>query len=98
MRKTALPSGVSSIAEDAAPAALECEDELSSRNECVTFPRNAIACGQALADQGWDIHPSHANFVWLRLGERTQEFAQACDAAGITIRAFPDEGVRISVG
>ena len=52
---------------------------------------------QALADQGWDIHPSHANFVWLRLGERTQEFAQACDEVGITIRTFPDEGVRISV-
>jgi histidinol-phosphate aminotransferase len=35
--------------------------------------------------------------VWLRLGERTQEFAQACDEVGITIRTFPDEGVRISV-
>ena len=95
MRKTALPFGVSSIAEDAALAALECEDELFERVRQLSHERDRV--WQALADQGWDIHPSHANFVWLRLGERTQEFAQACDAAGITIRAFPDEGVRISV-
>ena len=95
MRKTALPFGVSSIAEDAALAALECEDELFARVRHLSQERDRV--WQALADQGWDIHPSHANFVWLRLGERTQEFAQACDAAGITIRAFPDEGVRISV-
>ena len=95
MRKTALPFGVSSIAEDAALAALECEDKLFERVRHLSQERDRV--WQALADQGWDIHPSHANFVWLRLGERTQEFAQACDAAGITIRAFPDEGVRISV-
>ncbi|MEC9129284.1 MAG: histidinol-phosphate transaminase [Actinomycetota bacterium] len=95
MRKTALPFGVSSVAEDAALAALECEDELFERVRHLSQERDRV--WQALADQGWDIHPSHANFVWLRLGERTQEFAQACDAAGITIRAFPDEGVRISV-
>lgn len=95
MRKTALPFGVSSIAEDAALAALECEDELFERVRHLSRERDRV--WQALADQGWDLHPSHANFVWLRLGERTQEFAHACDAAGITIRAFPDEGVRISV-
>ena len=95
MRKTALPFGVSSIAEDAALAALECEDELFERVRHLSHERDRV--WQALADQGWDIHPSHANFVWLRLGERTQEFAQACDEVGITIRTFPDEGVRISV-
>ena len=95
MRKTALPFGVSSIAEDAALAALECEDELFERVRHLSQERDRV--WQALADQGWDIHPSHANFVWLRLGERTQEFAQACDEVGITIRTFPDEGVRISV-
>ncbi len=95
MRKTALPFGVSSIAEDAALAALECEDELFERVRHLSEERDRV--WQAFADQGWDIHPSHANFVWLRLGERTQEFAQACDEVGITIRTFPDEGVRISV-
>jgi histidinol-phosphate aminotransferase len=42
--------------------------------------------------------PSQGNFVWLRLGERTLEFAAACEAAGVSVRPFPGEGVRISIG
>ena len=95
MRKTALPFGVSTIAEDAALAALECEDELFDRVRHLSRERDRV--WNALAEQGWKIHPSHANFVWLRLDERTEEFAAACEDAGITIRAFPGEGVRISV-
>ena len=41
----------------------------------------------ALRDQGWAIHRTEANFVWLRLG----------DATGITIRPCAGEGVRITV-
>ena len=95
IRKTALPFGVSSIAEDAALAALECEDELFDRVRHLSAERDRV--WQAIADQGWEIYPSHANFIWLRLGDRTEEFALACEAAGITVRAFPGEGVRISV-
>jgi histidinol-phosphate aminotransferase len=51
----------------------------------------------ALQDQGWDIHRTEANFVWLRLGDHTTDFVAACEAAGITIRPFPGEGVRITV-
>lgn len=95
MRKTGVPFGVSSIAEEAAVAALQCEDELFERVRHLADERDRV--WHALADQGWIIHPSHANFVWLRLGERTQDFAHACEEAGITVRAFPGEGVRISV-
>lgn len=95
MRKTMIPFGVSNIAESAALAALECEDELFARVRHLAEERDRV--WQALADQGWTIHPSHANFVWLRLGDRTEEFSAACEQAGITIRAFPGEGVRISV-
>jgi histidinol-phosphate aminotransferase len=95
MRKTALPFGVSTVAQDAALAALECEDELMDRVRHLSQERDRV--WNALADQGWKIHPSQANFVWLRLDHRTEEFAAACEEAGITIRAFPGEGVRISV-
>jgi histidinol-phosphate aminotransferase len=95
IRKTSIPFGVSSIAEEAAIAALGCEDELFARVEHLADERDRV--WHALADQGWNIHPSHANFVWLRLGDRTQEFADACEEVGITVRAFPHEGVRISV-
>jgi histidinol-phosphate aminotransferase len=53
----------------------------------------------ALRELGWTTVPgSQANFVWLRLGERTAEFAAACDAAGVVIRPFAGEGARITVG
>lgn len=95
MRKTALPFGISTIAEEAAIAALQCEDELFERVRELSNERDRV--WQALADQGWRIHPSHANFVWLRLDGRTEEFAEACEEAGITVRAFPGEGVRITI-
>ena len=96
IRKTALPFGVSSIAEAAALAALESEPELFERVQHLSQERDRV--WRALAEQGWTIHPSHANFIWLRLDDRAEQFAASCEAAGITIRPFPGEGVRISIG
>jgi histidinol-phosphate aminotransferase len=52
----------------------------------------------ALLSDGWTVPPSEANFVWLRLGERTMEFSEACDAQGVSVRPFAGEGVRVSIG
>ena len=53
----------------------------------------------ALREQGWTSVPdSQANFVWLRLGERTADFAAACDAAGVVVRPFAGEGARVTIG
>ena len=53
----------------------------------------------ALRDQGWTSVPeSEANFVWLRLGERTADFAAACEAAGVVVRPFAGEGARVTIG
>lgn len=41
---------------------------------------------------------TQANFVWLRLGEQTVAFAAACERAGVVIRPFPGEGVRVTIG
>jgi histidinol-phosphate aminotransferase len=35
---------------------------------------------------------------WLQTGERTAAAAAAFEAAGIVVRAFPPEGIRISIG
>ncbi len=46
-----------------------------------------------------DGHGTEAeDVVWMRLGESTAEFSQSCDEAGLTIRAFPGEGVRVTIG
>jgi histidinol-phosphate aminotransferase len=51
-----------------------------------------------LRAQGWTVPETQANFVWLRLGERTVAFAAACEQAGVVIRPFAGEGVRVTVG
>lgn len=95
LRKTALPFGVSTIAEEAALASLAAESELMDRVNSLVVERERVI--DALRAQGWTIHPSHANFVWMRLGEKAVEFAQVCEAEGITIRPFPGEGVRVTI-
>jgi histidinol-phosphate aminotransferase len=52
----------------------------------------------ALRGQGWTVPDTQANFVWLRLGERTADFAAACSEAGVTVRPFVGEGCRVTVG
>jgi histidinol-phosphate aminotransferase len=36
--------------------------------------------------------------VWLRLGATSLDFAAACARAGVSVRAFDGEGVRITAG
>jgi histidinol-phosphate aminotransferase len=95
LRKTAVPFGVSSIAQRAAIESLRREAALLERVETLVSERDRVRA--ALLDQGWDVPVSEANFVWLDLGEATVEFAAACDEAGVVVRAFPGEGCRITV-
>ncbi|MGB8938673.1 MAG: aminotransferase, partial [Streptomyces sp.] len=47
---------------------------------------------------GWTVPETQANFVWLRLGERTSDFAAACEKAGVVVRPFAGEGMRATIG
>ncbi|MEU6404148.1 histidinol-phosphate transaminase [Streptomyces sp. NPDC046985] len=96
LRKTAVPFGVSQLAQEAAIASLRAEDELLGRVGSLVCERTRVVDG--LRAQGWTVPETHANFVWLRLGERTAAFAHACEQAGVVVRPFPGEGVRVTVG
>jgi histidinol-phosphate aminotransferase len=96
VRKTMLPFTVNSVAQAAAIASLEAEEELLERVETVVKERDRVSA--ALRADGWVVPESEANFVWLRLGEHTAQFAAGCDAAGIAVRPFPGEGARVSLG
>jgi histidinol-phosphate aminotransferase len=96
LRKTAVPFGVSRLAQDAAVASRRSEDALMERVDALVAERERVS-GELRA-QGWTVPESHANLVWLRLGERTVDFAAACEKAGVVVRPFPGEGVRVSVG
>lgn len=96
LRKTAVPFGVNTIAQDAAMASLRAESELFERVDALVKERERI--WETLRGQGWPVPPTEANFVWLRLGERTSRFAAACEEAGVIVRPFAGEGVRVTVG
>jgi histidinol-phosphate aminotransferase len=97
LRKTAVPFGVNALAQTAAVASLAAEDELFERVEALVAERTRVQ--DVLRAQGWSSVPrSQANFVWLRLGERTSEFAAACEEAGVVVRPFAGEGVRVTIG
>ncbi len=90
LRKTAVPFGVSIVAQDAAIASLAAYDELAERVDALVVQRDRVLT--ALREQGWDVPDSQANFVWLELGERTTEFAAAAEAAGLVVRPFAGSG------
>lgn len=95
LHKTALPFGVSSLAQAASVAALKAEQELLERVEFVRAERDRVM--SVLREQGWNLYPSYANFVWLRTGDRTSEIYEAFEKAGLSVRPFPNEGLRITV-
>ena len=96
VRKTAVPFGVSTIAQVAAVASLEHEAELFSRVEEVIAERTWFE--SELTKLGFNLPRSQANFVWIPLGERTEEFALRSEGIAVSIRPFAGEGVRISIG
>jgi histidinol-phosphate aminotransferase len=96
VRKTAVPFGVSNIAQVAAVVSLEHEAELFERVEEVIADR--IWFESELAQLGFKLPVSQANFVWLPLGDLTEEFAKRSEGIAVSIRPFPGEGVRISIG
>jgi histidinol-phosphate aminotransferase len=96
VRACSLPFGVSSLAQAAAVASLAAEAELFERVDAIVAERDRVRA--ALTDQGWVFPEPQGNFVWLPLFERTAEFVAAAEQAGVTVRPFAGEGVRVSIG
>lgn len=96
VRACALPFGVSAVAQAAAVAALEHEAALLSRLDTVVAERSRVVA--ALQRQGWSVPEAQGNFVWLPLGSRTPRFAAAAEAAGVMVRPYAEDGVRVTIG
>lgn len=95
-RKVAVPFGVTDLAQIAASASLDAEDELSLRIDEVVRQRDRLHA--LLLAAGWPAVRSQANFVWVPAGERTEELETLLREGGVITRAFAGEGVRISSG
>ena len=94
-RAVAVPLGVTDLAQRAAIASLEHEDELLERVAELIERREQIR--DALLAQGWDVPPAQGNFVWLPTGDATPQAAAIFERGGIVVRAL-GEGIRISIG
>lgn len=95
IRKTAVPFGVSVVAQEAALASLGERSALLARVEDVVAERGRVVA--LLQDQGWALPQTQANFVWLATGERTGEIGAALAEKGLSVRAFAGEGLRCSI-
>ncbi len=96
VRKVITPFSTSGLAQAAALAALRAGAEMAERAALVVAERERmeVALTKALPD----IPETQANFVWLPLKDRSAAFASACEAAGVIVRAFAGEGVRVTIG
>ncbi|HSU03346.1 MAG TPA: aminotransferase class I/II-fold pyridoxal phosphate-dependent enzyme, partial [Nocardioides sp.] len=96
LRAVSLPFGVSHVAQAAAIASLEAQDELFARVEDLVARRADLVT--RLREVGWELPDAQGNFVWFPLGDRALDFAAACGEAGISVRPFAGAGVRVSIG
>jgi len=95
LRKTAVPFGVSTIAQQAAITSLDAFDELQQRVDALVAERGRVVA--ELRHLGWHVPDTQANFVWLPLGADTEAFAAQADKAGLVVRPFAGEGVRCTI-
>lgn len=96
LRRTQVPFSVSAVAESAAVAALGTIDDVTRHAEEIARERDRVVA--AARELGWTVPDSTANFIWLRLDdERRERLMAAFDRAEILVRAYPGDGIRITV-
>lgn len=91
----AIPFGVNAVAQAAALAALDEEQEVIRRAGIVTAERSRVA--QQLRHLGLGVADSQANFWWLPAGAGSARLAAELERRGVVTRPL-GTGVRVTVG
>jgi histidinol-phosphate aminotransferase len=94
--KTLVPFAVNALAQAAALAALEHEDQITAAVDAILAERARVEV--ELAAAGWTFPNHQANFVWLATAERTDEIVLALEKRGVVVRPFSGEGIRVTIG
>lgn len=94
VRKVLTPFSTNALAQAAALAALDADDEMRRRAAQVVAERDRLV--PALRKWVGDVPDSQANFYWLPVAEPAA-FGAACESRGVIVRPF-GEGVRVTVG
>ncbi|SFT03519.1 histidinol-phosphate transaminase [Saccharopolyspora flava] len=96
LRKVTIPFSVNALAQTAAIASLQAQDEL--RRRCADVVAERVRVHRELVAMGYEVPETQANFVWLPLGERTAAFNEHCLDNRVVVRAFAGEGARVTIG
>ena len=96
LRMVDVPFSVNSLAQVAALASLDVEDELLARCRGVAAERDRVRT--ELLAMGYPVPDSQANFVWLPLGVQTAALTGHCLEHKIVVRPFSGDGVRVTIG
>ena len=96
--KVAAPFSITGISQAAAVASLqpEAQAELVERVDVIRAERSRVI--SAARSLGFDVPESQANLIWLPVGNQTGDVFATLERHGVVGRAFPDDGVRITVG
>jgi histidinol-phosphate aminotransferase len=96
IRKVLTPFSTNLVAQAAAMAALDAEDEVRRRCALVVSERERVT--EALRKLSFEVPTSQANFVWLPLGDQAAAFGASCESRGVIVRPFQPDGVRVTIG
>lgn len=94
--KVLLAFAVNAIAQAGAMAAIDAIDEIEPVLSALVAERDRVVA--ALRESGWDLPDPQANFVWLPVGDRTDDLALALEQRGVVIRPFSGFGIRVTIG
>ena len=93
--KTLFPFAVNGMAQAAAIASIEADDEVMERVGRIKVERTRMV--DAARAMGHDVPDQEANFVYLPLGDKTMEVCTGLEKLGLVTRPFAGEGLRITV-
>ena len=82
--KAHIPFSINSLAQRAAIACLDADDELLARTDAIVVERARVTA--ELRELGYRVPESQANFVWIALGDDAVPFAKAAVDAGVILR------------
>jgi len=93
--KTLFPFAVNALAQAAAIAAIDAADEIAVRVGDILSERARVIA--ELTAAGWQLPDAQANFVYLPIGERTDEIYLGLERRGVVTRPFSNEGIRVTI-
>jgi histidinol-phosphate aminotransferase len=95
LSKVYVPFTATSVSQAAAIASLDAAEELLARTDVVVAERARVT--STLRDAGFTVPPPQANFVWLPLAERTNDFVNSAADNRLLVRPYGQDGVRVTV-